>query len=77
MKLADRVAIVTGSTYQIVDLPADGPLVESPNPNMDVTLNPDSTVEIETFPRRYITVDGVPIGQPIDDSRVVASRPSR
>jgi len=46
-------------------------------PTSDVTLRPDSKVEVQTLPRRYITVDGVPIGQPLDDSKVEAPRPPR
>ncbi|MGX7925340.1 DUF4153 domain-containing protein [Tsuneonella sp. HG094] len=71
-----RVAIVNGPGYQEAVLPSDGRPVEVA-PTSDVTLRPDSKVEVQTLPRRYITVDGVPIGQPLDDSKVEAPRPPR
>lgn len=71
-----RVAIVTGPGYQTVDLPSDGAVVEA-KPASEVELKADSKVEVRTLPRRYITVDGVPVGQPLDDSRVEAPRPPR
>lgn len=71
-----RVAIVTGPGYQTVDLPSDGAVVGTKQA-AEVELKADSKVEVRTLPRRYITVDGVPIGQPLDDSRVEAPRPPR
>jgi hypothetical protein len=32
-----------------------------------VVLLPDSKVEVRTIARRYITVDGVPVGQPLEE----------
>ncbi|MFA9201820.1 MAG: hypothetical protein ACEQR8_11710, partial [Cypionkella sp.] len=65
-----RVAIVSGASYADATLPATAPHVEVAPPAPTVRLRPDSRVEVRTIPRRYVTVDGVPIGQPLDDSRV-------
>lgn len=72
-----RVAVINGPGYQEILLPSEGRAIEMAPAQPAVTLRPDSKVELRTFERRYITVDGVPIGQPIDDSRVVAPRPPR
>ena len=62
-----RVAIVQGSNWIDVTLPADAPYVETAPAARRVILLPDSKVEVRTIARRYITVDGVPVGQPLED----------
>jgi hypothetical protein len=62
-----RVAIVQGSGYQVIELKSGlgGPSVpEAASPL--VPLRENSTVEIRSLPRRYIVVDGKPLGPPLD-----------
>lgn len=72
-----RVALIQGSTYVDVTLPTAQPYVEAAPAARRVILLPDSKIEVRTIPRRYITVDGVPIGQPLDDTRVEGPPPPR
>ena len=72
-----RVAIIQGSSYVDMTLPTDQPYVEVAPAARAIDLGPDSQIEVRTIPKRYITVDGVPIGQPLDDSRVEGPPPPR
>lgn len=72
-----RVALVNGPGYQDLALPAAGPHVEVAPPAPPARLRPDSTVEVRTIPKRYVVVDGVPIGQPLADERVEGAPPRR
>lgn len=73
-----KVALVQGSGFTEVDLSASGgnELVNAP----DVPeLKPGSTVEVREVRRRYIFVDGKPLGLPlgIDASPLDGARPPR
>lgn len=63
-----RIALVEGAGYEIIRLPLpEGDeirqaLSESGRPALDA----DSRVEIRELTRRYITVDGRPVGEPLD-----------
>ena len=63
-----RVAIVTGGSFQDVELPLandDGsPLIA---PSASPTLKPGSKVEIRTVTRRYIVIDGRHLDRPLDE----------
>lgn len=63
-----RVAIVNGPGYVDLVLPTDAPHVEVAPPAPNVTLRADSKVEVRAIERRYIVVDGQPIGQPLADT---------
>lgn len=66
---AREVAIVTGSTYQQVRLLPDGGGVQAPQVTpAAVPITARSKVEVRTIGRRYITVDGKPVGPPLDDA---------
>jgi hypothetical protein len=70
-----RIALVNGPGYQTVELPTSDPYVEVARPAPRVTLRPDSKVEIRTLSRRYIVVDGQPIGQPLEDTAIALDGP--
>jgi len=72
-----RIALIQSNSYLDVTLPSDKPYVEVAPAPRNVPLLPDSKIEVRTIPKRYITVDGVPIGQPLDDSRVEGAPPPR
>lgn len=72
-----RVAIVTGPMYHDVTLPTTMPHVEVAPAAPAIELRPDSTVEVRTFERRYVTVDGVPVGPPLDDAPSALVGPPR
>lgn len=72
-----RVALIQGSTYVDVTLPTDKPYIDVAPAPRQVIMLPDSRIGVRTIPKRYITVDGVPIGQPLDDSRVEGPPPPR
>jgi hypothetical protein len=72
-----RVAIVNGPGYVIATLPSDQPHVEVAPAAPNVTLRSDSRVEVRTVPKRYIFVDGQPIGQPLDDAPLEGRLPRR
>ena len=64
---AHDVAVVMGGGYQRVRIPASGAAVQAPQVTpAAVPLTPKSTVEIRSIERRYIVVDGKPIGEPLD-----------
>jgi hypothetical protein len=66
---AREVALVTGAMYQRVQFPQSGGGVQAPEVTpAAVPLTPDSAVEIRTIERRYVTVDGKPVGLPLDDA---------
>lgn len=66
---AREVALVTGSTYQRVQFPSAGGGVQAPEVTpAAVPLTPDSAVEVRTIERRYIMVNGKPVGPPLDDA---------
>ncbi|MFC4254547.1 DUF4153 domain-containing protein [Altererythrobacter xixiisoli] len=70
---ARRAAMVEGASYQIIELPFDAGQPARP-PAVDVAetaeprpvLRPGSSVEIRTMEKRYVFMDGKPVGQPID-----------
>ncbi|MGX7951838.1 DUF4153 domain-containing protein [Tsuneonella sp. HG249] len=72
-----RVALIQSNSYIDVTLPTDKSYAEVAPAPRNVVLLPDSKIEVRTLPRRYITVDGVPVGQPLDDSRVEGAPPPR
>ena len=57
-----------GGGYQRVRIPATGPVTMAPQvtPAAGACSRPASKVEIRTIERRYIIVDGKPIGEPVD-----------
>jgi len=62
-----RVAIVQGAGYQVVLLNPDGPGVQEPEvAPAAVILGEDSRVEIRQVPKRYVFIDGKPVGPPLD-----------
>lgn len=63
------VALVTGSSYQRVHFPKQGGGVQAPEVTPAAApLTPKSVVEIRTVERRYVTIDGKPVGPPLDDA---------
>ncbi|MBO9698500.1 MAG: hypothetical protein J7499_20095, partial [Sphingopyxis sp.] len=77
---ARRVAIVRSGTYQVVQLLPDKPgtFVNDAIPPAS-PLTEESTVEIREVPRRFIFVDGKPVGPPLSDpsTPLEASPPPR
>ena len=66
---AREIALVTGGSYQRVRLPQAGAGTRAPEVTpASAPLTPKSTVEIRTIERRYITIDGKPVGDPLDDA---------
>jgi hypothetical protein len=66
---AREVALVTGSGYQRVRLPKAGGGTQPPMVvPAAAPLTSKSQVEIRTIERRYITIDGRPVGEPLDDA---------
>lgn len=66
---AREIALVTGGSYQRVKLPKAGGGVRAPEVTPAAApLTSKSRVEIRTIERRYVTVDGKPIGAPLDDA---------
>jgi hypothetical protein len=66
---AREVALVTGGGYQRLRLPARGIAVQAPEVTPAAApLTPRSKVEIRSLERRYIVVDGKPVGPPLDDA---------
>ena len=66
---AREIALVTGGGYQRVKLPKAGGGVRAPEVTPAAApLTPQSSVEIRTIERRYITIDGKPVGDPLDDA---------
>lgn len=70
---ARRAAMVEGASYQIIELPYDvGQPARPPAVTAQETgdpqpfLRPGSSVEIRTVEKRYVFIDGKPVGQPID-----------
>jgi len=72
-----RVALIQSGGYVDVTLPTDNAQVEVAPAAPAIKLEQNSRIEVRTIPRRYITVDGVPIGQPLNDSRVEGSPSQR
>jgi hypothetical protein len=72
------VALVTGSTYQRIHFPPAGMGVQAPQTTpAAVPLSPGSKVEIRTLERRYIVIDGKPVGPPLDDAAQPLEGPPR
>lgn len=71
-----RVAIVGKSGYNIATLPfePDRPEVVTLEPR-GPQLERDSIVDIGIFQRRFITIDGKPIGLPLDDAATPLEAP--
>ena len=68
---AREIALVTGGGYQRVKLPKAGGGVRAPEVTPAAApLTPRSAVEIRTLERRYVTIDGKPVGAPLDDALV-------
>jgi hypothetical protein len=66
---AHDVALVMGGSYQRIRIPATGAPVQAPQVTpAAVPLTPSSKVEIRSLERRYITIDGKPVGEPLDDA---------
>jgi len=66
---ARDIALVMGGSYQRIRLPASGADVQAPQVTpAAVPLTPKSKVEIRSLERRYITIDGKPVGEPLDDA---------
>ena len=63
---ARQVALLQGSTYTRLIVPASGPLTEAPPPAPTPPISADSAVEVRPVERRYIVVDGQPFGPPLD-----------
>ena len=61
-----QVALLQGSTYTRLKVPASGPLTEAPPPAPTPPISADSAVEVRPVERRYIVVDGQPFGPPLD-----------
>lgn len=60
-----EVALVSGSNFEQVALPAaERPVEVAP---AAVPLKPDSEVEVRTMEKRYIFIDGKPLGRPLED----------
>ena len=60
------IALVSGSGYERVSLPDQTPDVGSAKYQVPPRLGPSSKVEIREVPKRYIFVDGKPVGPPLD-----------
>jgi hypothetical protein len=62
--------LVVGGGYQRIRFPKDGGagVEDYQTAPSAVPLTAGSKVEIRTFERRYITIDGKPIGAPVDDA---------
>ncbi len=64
---ARDVALVTGGSYQTIRFPRSGGGSVAPRAApAAVPLAPTNKVEIRSIERRYITIDGNPIGDPLD-----------
>ena len=63
---ARQVALLQGSTFTRLIVPASGPLTEAPPPASTPPISADSAVEVRPVERRYIVVDGQPFGPPLD-----------
>ena len=78
---ARDIALVMGGGYQRIRLPASGAAVQAPQVTpAAVPLTPKSKVEIRSLERRYITIDGKPVGEPLDDAasqQLEGARPPR
>ena len=61
-----QVALLQGSTYTRLTVPASGPITEAPPPAPTPPISADSAVEVRPVERRYIVVDGQPFGPPLD-----------
>ncbi len=66
---ARDVALVMGGSYQTIRFPPAGAAVQAPQvATAVVPLTPKSRVEVRSLERRYITIDGKPVGGPLDDA---------
>lgn len=75
-----RVALVSGSGFIEATLPVGAKETRPDSPARSLpTLGPASTVEVRTVEKRYVFVDGKPLGQPLDDipSALEATPPRR
>jgi hypothetical protein len=72
-----RVALVESGSYQVLTLGPGQPAILAPEVVPAARpLREDSTVEVREVTRRYITVDGEPIGQPLGEPEAPGSRPA-
>jgi hypothetical protein len=78
---ARDIALVISGGYQRIRLPAAGAAVQAPQVTpAAVPLTPKSKVEILSIERRYIAIDGKPVGVPLDDAasqQLEGARPPR
>jgi hypothetical protein len=64
---ARDVALVTGGGYQRIRVPATGMPASAPQVTPAAApLTSNSKVEVRSIERRYIVVDGKPVGEPLD-----------
>jgi hypothetical protein len=62
------VLLVEGTGYQTLQITPDGALVHAPEAaRASVRLEDSSTVAVRRLARRYVTIDGKPVGRPLDD----------
>jgi hypothetical protein len=71
-----KVVLVSGGGFSEVKLPFDESVKPSePAPTPAPSLRPDSTVEIRTIGKRYVVVDGRPMGPPLEDESTPLEAP--
>jgi hypothetical protein len=60
-----KIALVQSSGFNEIDLSPNGGNQMVAVPDVP-TLTPNSKVEIRELPKRYVFIDGKPLGQPLD-----------
>lgn len=61
-----QIALVEGGSYEVMTM-ADGDPAVPPEAREYPSLGEDSVVELRTVPRRYVFIDGQPVGGPVEE----------
>ena len=70
------VAIVSGTDYVRVALPQPADVTPAHPALPRIPVGPESKVEVKTLERRYIVVDGFPLGAPLDETSIPLEGPA-